>query len=114
MTGSQGAAPPASPVIHSPFLVQNTLETIMTDASAPAAARVGACRTVLEMTGDIGSRRDARDGERSLDQMSPDELAEATERLQRELTRRYATDAVIEPDGGSSGGSAVAVIDNPQ
>ena len=51
-----------------------TLQAIMTDKEAPAAARVQAARTVLEMSGEIGRHKRADDEDRPLSELTADEL----------------------------------------
>ena len=51
-----------------------TLQAIMTDKEAPAAARVQAARTVLEMSGEIGRHKKPDDEDRPLSELSADEL----------------------------------------
>jgi phage terminase small subunit len=51
-----------------------TLQAIMTDKEAPAAARVQAARTVLEMSGEIGRHKRPDDEDRPLSELSADEL----------------------------------------
>jgi hypothetical protein len=51
-----------------------TLQAIMTDREAPAAARVQAARTVLEMSGEIGRHKRADDEDRPLSELTADEL----------------------------------------
>lgn len=58
----------------------STLRGVMTDSDAPAAARVSAARTVLEMSGEL--RKDGSDAsvEKRLHEMSADELAAVIDR----------------------------------
>ena len=51
-----------------------TLQAIMTDKEAPAAARVQAARTVLEMSGEIGRHKRTDDEDRPLSELTADEL----------------------------------------
>jgi hypothetical protein len=51
-----------------------TLQAIMTDKEAPAAARVQAARTVLEMSGEIGRHKRVDDEDRPLSELTADEL----------------------------------------
>jgi phage terminase small subunit len=51
-----------------------TLQAIMTDRDAPAAARVQAARTVLEMSGEIGRHKRVDDEDRPLSELTADEL----------------------------------------
>jgi hypothetical protein len=52
----------------------DTLKSIMVDREAPAAARVQAARTVLEMSGEIGRHKRADDEDRPLSELTADEL----------------------------------------
>lgn len=58
----------------------DTLRVVMTDSDAPAAARVSAARTVLEMSGEL--KKDGSDAsvEKRLHEMSADELAAVIDR----------------------------------
>lgn len=51
-----------------------TLRAIMEDKAAPAAARVSAARTVLEMAGEIGKGKKDAEDDRPLSEMSAEEL----------------------------------------
>lgn len=61
-----------------------TLHAILVDKAAPAAARVQAARTVLEMSGDIGRHKLPADQDRPLSEMSADELAGLIDKWQAE------------------------------
>jgi phage terminase small subunit len=61
-----------------------TLRQIMLDDEAPAAARVSAARTVLEVTREIGRRQDDPADDRPLSEMTPDELADLIEQWKGE------------------------------
>lgn len=52
-----------------------TLHAILTDKAAPAAARVQAARTVLEMSGEIGKAKRSAEEDRPLSEMTAEELA---------------------------------------
>lgn len=52
-----------------------TLHAILVDKAAPAAARVQAARTVLEMSGEIGKAKRSAEDERPLSEMTAEELA---------------------------------------
>lgn len=52
-----------------------TLRAVMTDKEAPAAARVSAARTVLEVTRELGRRQEDGSNDKQLHEMTPDELA---------------------------------------
>ena len=61
-----------------------TLHAILVDSGAPAAARVQAARTVLEMSGEIGRHKRAAEDDRPLSEMSADELAGLIDKWQTE------------------------------
>jgi phage terminase small subunit len=61
-----------------------TLRQIMLDEEAPAAARVSAARTVLEVTREIGRRQEDQADDRPLSEMTPDELADLIEQWKGE------------------------------
>lgn len=61
-----------------------TLHQIMVDKGAPAAARVQAARTVLEMSGEIGRHKRSAEDERPLSEMTADELAGLIDKWQAE------------------------------
>ena len=65
-------------------LATATLHAVMTDADAPASARVAAARTVLEMSGDLGRNRQEANDDRALSEMSADELTGLIERWEGE------------------------------
>ena len=52
-----------------------TLRAVMLDDQAPAAARVSAARTVLEVTRELGRRQEDQGSDKQLHEMTPDELA---------------------------------------
>jgi len=52
-----------------------TLHAILVDKAAPAAARVQAARTVLEMSGEIGKAKRSAEEDRPLSEMTAEELA---------------------------------------
>jgi len=62
----------------------STLRAVMTDPDAPAAARVSAARTVLEVTRELGRRQNDGDSDRQLHEMTPDELASLISRWETE------------------------------
>lgn len=70
-----------------------TLNAVMTDQKAPAAARVAACRTVLELTGDLARGRQVADDSdgRGLSDLTADELTAMAQQLNAALARRGAT-----------------------
>jgi hypothetical protein len=61
-----------------------TLREILTDAEAPAAARVQAARTVLEMSGEIGRKKQDGDDDKPLSELSADELSRLIDRWTEE------------------------------
>ena len=61
-----------------------TLHQILVDKGAPAAARVQAARTVLEMSGEIGRHKRSAEDERPLSEMTADELAGLIDKWQAE------------------------------
>jgi len=63
-----------------------TLQAIMTDRDAPAAARVQAARTVLEMSGEIGRKKQDGDEDKPLSELSADELSRLIDRWTEERT----------------------------
>lgn len=62
----------------------NTLRSVMQDVNAPAAARVSAARTVLEVTRELGRTKDDQADEKNLAEMTADELASLIDRWQGE------------------------------
>jgi phage terminase small subunit len=64
-----------------------TLRSVMTDSEAPAAARVSAARTVLEVTRELGRRQDDQDADKQLHEMTPDELAGLIDKLDSERVK---------------------------
>ena len=71
-----------------------TLKAIMTDTEAPAAARVQAARTVLEIAGEIGKTKKDADDERPLSELSAEELTRLIDRWTEE---RAAMAKQLEP-----------------
>ena len=61
-----------------------TLQAIMLDKGAPAAARVSAARTVLEMSGELRKERKDGDDDRPLSELTADELAKLIDKWQEE------------------------------
>ncbi len=61
-----------------------TLHAILVDQAAPAAARVQAARTVLEMSGEIGRNKRSAEDERPLSEMTAEELAGLIDKWQAE------------------------------
>ena len=66
----------------------------MTDVEAPAAARVQAARTVLEIAGEIGKAKKDADDERPLSELSAEELTRLIDRWTEE---RAAMARQLEP-----------------
>lgn len=81
-----------------------TLQAILTDKDAPAAARVQAARTVLEMSGEIGRNKRSSDDERPLSEMSAEELAGLIDKWQAE---KAALAVAIDP-------ADVQIVDSAQ
>ena len=63
----------------------STLQQVMQDPNAPAAARVSAARTALELAGDLGPNSDNGPEQGSLCEMTPVELSSLIERWEDEL-----------------------------
>ena len=64
----------------------STLHQVMEDRNAPAAARVSAARTVLELAGDIGPNSGNGSEGDTLCEMTPGELFRLIERWENERT----------------------------
>ena len=64
----------------------STLHQVMVDRNAPAAARVSAARTALELAGDLGPNSGNRSEGGSLSEMTPGELSRLIERWENERT----------------------------
>ena len=62
----------------------STLQQVMQDPNAPAAARVSAARTALELAGDLGPNSGNGSGGGSLCEMTPGELSSLIERWEGE------------------------------
>ena len=73
-----------------------TLRAVMTDKEAPAAARVSAARTVLEVTRELGRRQDDGGNDKQLHEMTPDELASLISKweVERSKVAKDITDQV--------------------
>lgn len=73
-----------------------TLRAVMCDSEAPAAARVSAARTVLEVTRELGRRQDDGHNDKQLHEMTPDELAGLISKWEGERSKvaRDITDQV--------------------
>ena len=80
-------------------IAAETLRSIMTDATAPAAARVSAARTVLEVTKELGRRQEDSAHDRALSEMSADELASLIDKWSGE---RAALAIDVTPDAEST------------
>lgn len=72
-------------------IATGTLREVMMDKEAPASARVQAARTVLEMSGDIGTAKRQDDDERPLSEMSAEELARMIDKWQEEKAAMATT-----------------------
>lgn len=81
-----------------------TLQAILTDKDAPAAARVQAARTVLEMSGEIGRNKRSAEDDRPLSEMSAEELAGLIDKWQAE---KAALAVAIDP-------ADVQIVDSAQ
>ena len=64
----------------------STLHQVMEDRNAPAAARVSAARTVLELAGELGPNSGNGSEGGSLSEMTPGELSRLIERWEDERT----------------------------
>ena len=80
-------------------LAADTLRTVMIDQDAPAAAKVSAARTALELAGDLGKAADDLASGKSLAEMSPDELARLIDRWEDE---RSSLAKDVTPDKNSA------------
>ena len=70
-----------------PIAVQ-TLKEVMQDTEAPSSARVAAARSCLELAGDLGKHSLSNSkSDKSLSDMSVDELASIIDRLDSEKVR---------------------------
>jgi hypothetical protein len=70
-----------------PVAVQ-TLKEVMQDTEAPSSARVAAARSCLELAGDLGKHSQANaKSDKSLSDMSVDELASIIDKLDGEKVR---------------------------
>ena len=65
-------------------LAAATLKDIMKDPDAPAAARVSAARSALELAGDLNKHQGSDLSGRSLAELTPDELAGLIDRWEGE------------------------------
>jgi len=65
-------------------LAVGTLRQVMQDGDAPAAARVQASRTVLELAGDLNKGKGDDLSTRSLAEMTPDELGSIIDKWENE------------------------------
>ena len=65
-------------------LAADTLKSVMIDADAPASAKVSAARTALELAGDLGANAEDMTSNKSLAEMSPDELGRLIDRWEDE------------------------------
>lgn len=65
-------------------IATGTLRAIMMDENAPAAARVSAARTALELAGELGQGRRDTDEDRPLSEMSASDLEQLIGKWQAE------------------------------
>ena len=66
----------------------STLKEVMQDTEAPSSARVAAARSCLELAGDLGKHSQANaKSDKSLSDMSVDELASIIDKLDGEKVR---------------------------
>ena len=65
-------------------LSADTLRNVMQDPDAPASAKVSAARTALELAGDLNKGSDDPTSNRSLAEMSPDQLASIIDQWESE------------------------------
>jgi hypothetical protein len=72
-------------------LAADTLRNVMIDDDAPAAAKVSAARTALELAGDLGAAAADQANGKSLAEMTPDELGSLIDRWEDERSS-LATD----------------------
>ena len=63
-----------------------TLQKVMQDTNAPAAARVSAARTALELAGDLGPNSNNGSEGDSLCEMTPEDLSRLIERWEDDRT----------------------------
>ena len=62
----------------------SSLHKVMEDRNSPAAARVSAARTALELAGDLGPNSGNRSEGGSLSEMTPGELSRLIDRWEDE------------------------------
>ena len=87
-------------------LAGNTLRQIMEDPDAPAAARVTAARTALELAGDLDRGKGSDQGGRNLAELSPEELSGMIRRWEDEKIK-LATDVTPQDQGETVAAAAV-------
>lgn len=91
-----------------------TLHAILVDSGAPAAARVQAARTVLEMSGEIGRHKRSAEDDRPLSEMSAEELAGLIDKWQAEKAALATPiDAVVVDSAQDRAQLPVATRDGP-
>ena len=61
-----------------------TLKSVMLDVDAPSGSRVQASRTALELAGDLGSKSENDTNNKSLSELSPDELSNMIDQWEQE------------------------------
>jgi len=86
-------------------LAGSTLKQVMKDPDAPAAARVSAARSALELAGDLGRKDGADMNGRSLAELTPDELGGLIDRWEGE---RAAIAKDVTPQAVDPGTAAAA------
>jgi len=86
-------------------LAAATLKQVMKDPDAPAAARVSAARSALELAGDLGRKDGADMNGRSLAELTPDELGGLIDRWEGE---RAAIAKDVTPQAVDPGTAAAA------
>ena len=87
-------------------LAGNTLRQIMEDSDAPAAARVTAARTALELAGDLDRSKGSDQAGRNLAELSPEELSKMISSWEDEKMK-LAKDVTPQDQGGSVAAAAV-------
>jgi len=61
-----------------------TLKSVMLDPDAPSGSRVQASRTALELAGDLGSKTENDINNKSVSELSPEELSDMIEKWETE------------------------------
>ncbi|MGB1692768.1 MAG: hypothetical protein ACPHKR_01895 [bacterium] len=86
-------------------LAGSTLRQIMEDSDAPAAARVTAARTALELAGDLDRSKGSDQAGRNLAELSPEELSKMISSWEDEKMK-LAKDVTPQDQGGSVAAAA--------